>query len=625
MITYVITKNVKGLKNDRYELRPVTYVQGNNRSGKSAILQAIQYAVFGRCDEIGSRGIGALIRSGESQCEIECGGEGVVFRAVVSVNKKGTVSQERTCLIDGKEVTEKEVAKMFGGLPATVGQLMSLTGEEMWRLMMPTDSSAGESGLPDSIKQTIGELMRQMADAGFSTSGIASHLAGDMDLFIRATSLAEAVNAGAREVREKARAVITAIESPPEPYTGPSVGDLKIREKALKDKLASFAEAVRRKTTNEQTISYNNQQLQSLQAQERTLQDSLTPLAGAVSTREGLLEEAKELLERMPDFVDASDFSGTSFYSAKVSELLECISSLNPEHEIVKKSREFCSSLQDYITHNAWIPGEDQYLDNLIQSVGSKAKSLLQLAAIPTRRSVSSAVSACEAAIQKMRNDMANSETALTKLRTRIDALATENVELLHQTAEASNDQEMEAVTRELQEVNLHLIRAAEYNKYISSAQDAKNTATRIKSLEPYFDQLIRELQDFRVKVMEEGISSVESYANEIIKRYNLSPLVLEPVAGKRPSLIIKNQSGSLFNAMSGAERLIYGTSIILAIKSVRKVANSLLFIEGGELDAFYTNTLLLSICRVIESGNVILAHWFDANAVDLKLRKINV
>ena len=84
-LSYLNTENVKGLKNDHYSLKPVTYIHGDNRSGKTAILQAIQQAVFGRSDEIGAKGAGALIHRDHSSCSMECGGDMVVFRAEILI------------------------------------------------------------------------------------------------------------------------------------------------------------------------------------------------------------------------------------------------------------------------------------------------------------------------------------------------------------------------------------------------------------------------------------------------------------------------------------------------------------------------------------------------------------
>ena len=254
-LSYLNTTNVKGLPDDHYSLNEVAYIQGSNRSGKSAILQAIQYAVFGRCDEMGSKGVGALVRSGQPSCSIECGGDGIVFRATITINKKGTVSQERSCTCDGKEITEKEVAKMFGGIPNTIGQFLDLTGEETWRLIMPME--AGEGAFPEYIKKTANTLIDKLEESDFSVSGIRAHMSGEMDSYSRATALLETVNASQREVREKARAVIKALESPPETYTGPSVGDLKFREQELKDQIAAFQKAIRARESDQQTIQYN--------------------------------------------------------------------------------------------------------------------------------------------------------------------------------------------------------------------------------------------------------------------------------------------------------------------------------------------------------------------------------
>lgn len=624
---YIETKNIKGLKDGRYALKPVTYVQGNNRSGKSAILQAIQQAVFGRSDEIGAKGAGALIRSGTSECSIECGSGDTKFLATVSVNKKGSISQSRSCQVGGMEVTEGEVKRLVGDVPCTIAGFKDLTGEEVWRLIMPSGDS---SALPDSIADELRSLCYKLSECGIDSGGITAHIGGDTDCFSRATALLEAVNAKQREVREKARALITAIESPVEAYSGPPVGELKLEEKQLRDQVNRFMESHRQRSVTQQTLEYNRQQVDR---HKRSMEDSNRNIEYAEVKMYNLrkaIEEVQQLLEILPDFIDSSSLNGCGYFGKEIESLIEAIRLLNPEHDICRLAKEFVDSLSGYITQNTYRKGDHPDLDQKI----ALADEAIEKACISgSAKSVTrSSYRECLAYMQLSLDSSGHTVTSLRALdeqRTAtIQSLKEESLRLEESLAIAEDSTAIEAASLRLAEVVDLLNKAQAYRSCLSRAQEARSSSNKLKSIEPYFDSVIDLLLVYRVKALQEGIDAVTEKANAIIKRCELPPVVLEPVVGKRPSLVIKNELGCMLSAMSGAERLIYSSAIILAIQSVRNVVSPLLFLEGGELDAFYTEVFLLALSKHLKTnpgGNVFLAHWYKKSAHDLELGVINV
>jgi hypothetical protein len=619
----VQVSNLKGLKDGRYDLKPVTYVCGGNRSGKSALLQGIQYSIFGRCEEIGAKGAGALVRSGSDSCSVVCeADDGMVAKLSLTLSKKGSVSQSRVMMINGMQVSEAEAASQCGNVPVSIDQFRDLTGEEVWRLIMPVDSASGE-GLPEHIKQSVGDLMKKLTDAGFSTADIALQLGGELDCFSRATQLLEQVNISLREVREKARAILKAIETAPQPYDGPSLEDLKLEQASLKSQINQFTEMATAKTTVEQTIAYNNSQIERLGNQVKSFAETQQQLTAGLAAETQLLEQCQELLARMPDFVDPQDFSSLGFFTSKVGDLLECIRVLNPEHELIKVSDKFVGLVQEYVTQNTYVVGDDEHLDNLYQTVREMSHAQgLGFPAI-TRKSIAKCIGLCEGLISQSKSQIDKAAASSKHADSQIANYRREN-ESLQDKLVVVDEEKLQATAYRLQQVTGCITRANEYSRYLLTAQDARNQSTKLKSLEPYFEQLVEDLQSFRVKAMNDGIGKVCEIANQIITYCDLSPVVIEPVAGKRPSVVIKNTNGSVFAAMSGAERLIYGSSIILAIHAVRNVVRSLLFLEGGELDSVYTNKFVLALTRVAR-GNVFIAHWHDTVVGDTKLEVIHV
>jgi len=622
-LSYLNTENVKGLKNDHYSLKPVTYIHGDNRSGKTAILQAIQQAVFGRSDEIGAKGAGALIHRDHSSCSMECGGDMVVFRAGVAFGKKGVVSQTRSCTINGNEVTDAEVTRLVGTVPSTIAGFRELTGEQVWRLIM---TLGGSDELPEGVVREVNSLCSKLQECGFDDRDIICHLSGDVDCFTRATSLLEAINSKQRLVREKARALLTAMEPPETPYSGPSVGNLKLEEKSLKEQLSKFQEALRQKSKAEETLKYNDEQVRRFQV---AIEDSRKTIARMEERIAGLTQacfNCEQVLAALPDFIDPSSLSGTNILTKKVEDLIETIRSLNPEHEICTTSQKLVELVSQYITQNTYRPGDNPALDAVIE-VANNSLGLDRVASI-TRKSFSSALVNAQNMQAALQREVANAVGADDARANTIKRLQDESESLRQTVDSAQNVSGIQEVSTRLAEVSGLITQAQEYATAVANAQNARSESNRLLSTVPYFSSVIDVLQAYRVKALKEGIDVVADKANVIIGYCDLPKVILEPVAGKRPSLLIRNEAGSQIAAMSGAEKLIYYSALILAIQSVHNVLSPLLFLEGGELDITFTQKFLLALAQHFKAdakGNVFLAHHLESRVIDLKVGVIHV
>ena len=622
-LSYLNTENVKGLKNDHYSLKPVTYIHGDNRSGKTAILQAIQQAVFGRSDEIGAKGAGALIHRDHSSCSMECGGDMVVFRAGVAFGKKGAVSQTRNCTIDGKEVTDAEVTRLVGVVPSTIAGFRELTGEQVWRLIM---TLGGSDDLPEGVVREVNSLCSKLQECGFDDRDITCHLSGDVDCFSRATSLLEAINAKQRLVREKARALLTAMEPPSTPYSGPSVGNLKLEEKSLKDQLSKFQDALRQKSKAEETLKYNEEQIRRFQAAIEDSRKNTTRMEERIAGLAQACFNCEQVLAALPDFIDPSSLSGTNILTKKVEDLIETIRSLNPEHEICTTSQKLVELVSQYITQNTYRPGDNPALDAAIE-VANISLGLDRVTSI-TRKAFSSALVNAQNMQDALRREAANAVGVDDTRASTIKRLQDESESLRQTIDSAQNVSGIQEVSARLALVSGLIAQAQDYATAVANAQNARSESTRLLSTDPYFSSVIDCLQAYRVSSLKDGIDLVADKANAIIGYCDLPKVILEPVAGKRPSLLIRNEAGSQIAAMSGAEKLIYYSALILAIQSVHKVVSPLLFLEGGELDIAYTQKFLLALAQHFKanaSGNVFLAHHLESRVSDPVIGVIHV
>ena len=623
-LTKIRVANVKGLPDGEYTLSPVTFVCGGNRSGKTAILQAVQYAVFGRCDEMGAKGVGALVRTGCDHCTIECQSEGAVFFAKISVGKKGTVSQSRSCEIDGREVTDAEVARLVGDVPVTLAQLAKLTGEEMWRLIMPSGSDAE---LPEHVQRPIEDLMGRLEMVGKTTCAVSlkQQMESDADCVSRATSLMESITILQRESRETARALLKT--SDPDsivPYSGPPIADLRIEEKELKERMRAFQESVRQINQLKQTVEYNRQQVtQSQQILDRANID-ISRLGASIGKAKELADQIDELLIAMPDFIDHARF-GSMFFTADVRQLLDAVGALNEEHEMCILAARFSECVNQYVAQRTYVQGADCHLDEMIQQCQQgaaefslKATDVSRSAFETLRLEISKRMLRDNAELQQL-------EAAKEKAIEKINTLTNENLMASLQLDSVNDDSQMAINSQRLSSILDLISQAQAYNTRIALVQSARADVTRLQALDPFFDHAIEELQAYRASLLTSGIEAVQECANRIITEAGLTPIVLEPVSGKRPSLLVRNEAGSQYAAMSGAERLIYGAALIRSIQAVCKVGMSLLFLEGGELDAEYTGRFVNSLDRCGGDGNVLIAHWLTGSSIKPEVGVIHV
>lgn len=625
MSAKLTVRNVKGLKDGTYDFSQINYIVGSNRSGKSAILQSIQFAVFGKCDEIGSRGAGALIRKGEKSCAITyCVSneqeDEYVFRAEVSVNAKGSVSQSRLCTLKGIEVAQSHVDSIAGVVPVTIQQFMDLTGEQMWQLVMPQDSV--EILIPNRITDGMVELSNKLSFVKEPTQDIVGALGCDAELTIKLDAMLSAVQASQRATREKARAIMSLLEEPVVmDASWPPLGDLLMEETALNNRIRAATKAMADRKKNEAAIDYAKQQLEQNKGKLAAMQKELQQLESSLLVYKDV-HKAVELFD-MPDYLDPNRVP-TSLFSPEVAKLVESIESLSATHPICQAAKTFSSLVSEYITNKTYVPGRDVEFDTRFVELKEKAASLrLQLEITPS-------IAGKNKCLLQLGQSISNTILSIQSLKERIAPIEAKMAQIVKEcescgvSIESIDQAQFEADTKRLTEVTSVVKCIRQSQAQIAQAQDSRNRVKDLERLDPLYDQLIKDLQEFRKGIIDDNLKLIEDRANKVIGYCDLAPIELEAVAGKRPSLLVRNKAGSQFAAMSGAERLIYGSALISAIQSVRNVVMPLLFLEGGELDGAFAAKFLMGVMKY-SFTEIFIAHWYEAPVVGERLKVIHV
>ncbi len=145
MITDLIVENYQSLRRVKLELGLLTVVTGPSSSGKSALLRAVEHAVFN------TRGTGYISR-GATKCVVGTGCQQEGWAAAITRGGRGADSY-RVSVVDpdgGEEPKVWEYTKLAGKVPDEVAQMIKLTGLNF----------AGQFDPPFLLRESAGEVAR---------------------------------------------------------------------------------------------------------------------------------------------------------------------------------------------------------------------------------------------------------------------------------------------------------------------------------------------------------------------------------------------------------------------------------------------------------------------------------
>lgn len=615
--------DIKNRAHRLVDLAPITYIQGDNRSGKTAISQAIQFAIFGKSDEVGAKSSGDLVANGVGSGHVVVNATGYMFNGLIEFKSKGSVSVKRSCTPSGSslQVSDKDVAEMLGPVPPTVSQLLELTGEELWQLAMP--DSMGE--IPEYVIKMIASAVTQVSDLNKKTSGITTALS-ELEKLLKlpnfrdgalVTEYSTLLGDLKRELSALTKACLVCADTKNlKPYNGEPVADLKKEIAAIDEQVKNL--------TNDMTLGNSNKELLAQKERDFERQQAIIR-----SNKQVLLERSDDILfytksqasvvafeESCSDvfFGAESDVSVTidSLFTGGFSTWIKHRLEKYPDSEFTKLVTEFIGKVSELANESIYRAGEDPLLDQLIENVQDSFKLSRPCALdVLDERWRKSVVQSLGTGIENLEKEVKETKALIAKQESALQKLMKERDEAKVKS-QIHVDAELLAELRERRKTAAQKVADAEqYKTALDNAVASRAAASQIEAIYPSVDGASSHLQQFRKTNLEAGLDKIQAKANEIITACGLSPLILEPSSGKRPALIIKNELGTKFSVMSGAERLIVGASFIRAVQSVCNVVLPLLFIEGGELDGKMVCAFVKALAEFDPGGNVIISHWF--------------
>lgn len=617
--------------------KPVVLISGDHRSGKSAISQAIQFAIFGGSDDFGKRGAGALVTNGRSNSSVEVLTDEVRFAASVSVNAKGTVSQKRDASpinSPGSILNDDALADLIGLVPVTIQQLLSLTGEELWQLAMPDSSS---SVVPEYIVNSVADVAAKAKKLEFksleSLKVTSESITADpADVIAKLTDLKKEVQAKVKTLQELAKAATTL-----KPYAGRPVADMKQDLEAISATVAELTRALADRKRNAELADLKEKDVAKTSAAKTLEEQRLQASRSFVRQIEKIQQDVFSFKERctdtyiVPKGQDELCISIDSLFQPRIAEIISGHTERFPESSFAKLMDSMLKELSDIVSEMTYRLGEDPLLDAMIEELVNGCQFLK-----PHNLCLNAAVLLNDAEIEdwitKTSKLKSNAEADVVQLAALVESQKLKLKELTKQRDDARrladikiDSERMEVLSNQKKELEQQIEEANKITNAMSASVASRAAIGEIQALVPQVDIAIGQIQDHRREILEGGLGVVEKYANEIMDSCGLPKLVLTPGTGKRPTLLISNTAGVQMSVMCGLEKLIAGAAVIRALQRVRNVVLPLLFLEGGEVNTFMTMTLLNALADFNASmgGNVFMCHWVGLE--DFEMDKVQV
>lgn len=637
-IKTVNIENVKSIGGASIAIqKPVVLISGDHRSGKSAISQAIQFAIFGASDDFGKRGAGALVSNGSSHSSVEVLTDEVRFSSSVSVNAKGTVSQKRDASpinSPGSVLNDEALANLVGLVPVTIQQLLSLTGEELWQLAMPDSSS---SVVPEYIVSSVADVAAKAGKLEFksleSLKVTSEAISADPTEFItKLTDLKKEVQAKVKTLQELAKAA-----SSMKPYTGRPVADMKQDLEAISATINQLTMALSNRKRNSELADLKNKEVAKVAAAKTAEEQRLHSCRVLMDTIERIQQEASSFKERCTDnYIVPRDgdelcISVDSIFQPRLAEIVLAHTESFPESSFTKLMESMVKELGDIVSEMTYRPGEDPLLDAMIEVVVASSHALkphglcLNASVLLNEAEFEKWTKKATALKSQVEAELVQVAALVESQKLKLKELTKQRDEARHMAGFVIDNGRLEVLGGEKKLLDEQIDEANKITSAMSASVASRAAIGEIQALVPQVDIAIGQIQDHRREILEGGLGIVEKYANEIMESCGLPKLVLTPGTGKRPTLLISNTAGVQMSVMCGLEKLIAGAAVIRALQRVRNVVLPLLFLEGGEVNTFMTMTVLNALADFSASmgGNVFMCHWVGLE--DFEMEKVQV
>lgn len=596
---------VKG-SNLSQNLKPINVYVGDNRTGKSTVMQAVQLAMFGVASDIGKRSAGSLVDQGS--CSATAYSGKASFRCRITKGK--TVSQSH----EASENIEFPV-------PTTVADLWSLTGEELWVLLAPGGIEFNTSLEP--IRSFIDTLERYP----ISSPSVESlrYLAGTVssDPYNSLTKMVSCAKTAEEFIKEgRQLASVTPRQFKIEMSQAAAQEELT----AIDSQIMASAKAESERSKRETVRKSCAESIDAATARLADIQSDLQTLRGTLASHRLITQQLADFPPNA-SWVDPSTAAGLL---AGCRDLQDRILGHRMYQKSPKESQaKIDSSLQTFIREMESVFSEICSVGETDSRLGAATDLATELKTLPksilcddararlveTRKSAEAKMEVQIAGLEKYRQSQ---NELITQLESQRDAAQ----DVL---PESLTPEQLETLSDRKAYLTWQLSEIEEQAKFINnSLVAAKKIEEADRALEA-IDGLIREVNEMRQSLIEAQIDQSVNHANCFLSRLGMPKVVLETVAGKRPSVQVRTADGREYVALSGAERLLYGIALLIAFQFRRKVKLPLLFIEAGELDANMFQVAIQAVADLLTDGNAFFAHWYTPAIEEMYLDRVSV
>lgn len=558
-----VNATIKNIANWTGGVGKVTLFTGDNRSGKTAIAEAVRLALTNTCSVGATPTKQSLLTSGDASATIK--GDKLLGKWSYAGGKRSF----------SLEYDGMQVQSLTGDAPLTVQEFWALTGEQRWTMV-------------ESIVGTFDEEPPQPVD--------------------------------------KAKAELKTLRGqlPPEEYTGPSLPELERLQAHYKSVIEQAAKARQEISAREYNLRADRQSLENAENIWATLQSNLRnytlakeeDLVGQLdwALREwetdastvlvgGNLQDAfKHMAERLelereaiadlcaPD--QDSDYTRTN----DVFDLRIMLEDVAVKLTALGSNEVYSTYLFD---------SGQKFIDRIIE-IGSKYAIVFDPNSVCTpelaRKRISRVGADIDAQITRCNDMIKKSESGIAQLKARIAEMEAWAPPKLADAVKAAE---------ELETVEKQLAHAKAVANWLAYADKRLERITELEQLISDYDTKQAEFSKRRAAYLDGAASLVSGKANEILTAMGF-PLVGIRIetTGKRNKLTAV-ADGVDIQAMAGSEQLLYGVALVNALHELGKAKLPVLFVEAAELSGENLTKLLGALAKYRTRGNVFVSHWY--------------
>jgi hypothetical protein len=593
----------KGFKGQEYdlELGEVNLIHGENRSGKTAIIAALQACCCGEVDKVGGANAKLALLADSSKRATAALTLEEDHELSFSVSQGKTASVSRAIKVGGMPLETKLAQEiLFGGVPQYPRKLFSLTGEELWSLMMPQ----GDGKTPELVAAAFNMMRLAREKAGLKSDVIRVPLEST-DIGVASNDGLKAAKDALSEIKQMIKGAELQLATDIPIYDGPSKPEVAESISVLQKQLDEHQMAVR----NSKLVAEEIARTEATIA--KYVPEYFEALRGEIAERERMIAE-NEAIVLEAKAVAAMDRPEMDVgkVSSVIDDLAEAWSrflGLFKEHHSVtnadERVREALAEASNKVASLYQQVKESPFkkaLDSLLLKTHGLATNGQPeyVAELFTRQNKTLA-----AELEAKRATLANSDNLRQSLSQKLDELRARSFSQLEpeQVSDiVSRLEGFKGYASQIQQVELLEKRREQVQEQLSVYQEA----------EKYTAILIDKINDWRRDVIDSSIKTICETANERLADVGFDGIKITLSTGKRSSATIETLDGIHLQTLSGAEETIYGTALLHAIQKFRNVKCPVIFVEGGELSEHYLELFLQSYLG--RDVNLVVAHYLS-------------